>query len=317
MEVSSEATAREIEADMNAARIRREGSVWERVGLWLTGAGKTMLELDRALGPVVVTVSALALSVIAAVAWFNAVGGGLIGLVMGAIAVFAVLFLARMAGSIWENVKERDWGELGLHGVLILVIVGGNIFASANMQATRSLETETGRTDIQAQIDALQAEQTRLSIALMQAPRLVVEQQEAALAAFLAARTVNLEGRVTDLTHRQVLADCTTYRTLCSVIEPVSLELQGKVAEARAIEADTAQLQAIPGQIAELRAQRPAAPGMASKIQRVLNTTADNALIIWYASMMAFAEAFLIGSAFVTGARSYRRKQKQKQEAVA
>lgn len=270
VKTESEATARELAADLETRVRTAEGGFGAKFNNKLANSlnrfdetlgiyGDRMLQILRD----VLTVCAMAL---AAFAWFRILPG--YEPLMAVIGMAIVYAMKTAAGRL--DKAERE-GDIGLRNLLGVVIVGGlilEVLASLSLQAASSVDRETGRTDVNSQIEMLQSEERRLSIRQMGPNPGVPAQMEALVNSYRATPMVNRAGSQLTRTVGE-MADATDCnpdseagrreRTYIGMYCPTLRELQGQVEAAKAFEHDSARLEAIPAEIQKLQASRPSA----------------------------------------------------------
>lgn len=266
----SEATAREIAAELETRVRVAEGGPGAKFNNWLSNSldrfdetlglyGDRMLSILRD----VLTVCAMAL---AAFAWFRILPG--YEPLMAVIGMAIVFAMKTAAGRLDKASRDGDQGRVRL---LWLVIVFGFVLevgASLSLQAATAVDRETGREDINQSIEMLQSEERRLSIRQMQPNPGVPAQVQALVDSYRSTPMVNRSGAQLTRTVGQ-MADATgcdpdtdagrRERTYIGMYCPTLQELLGQLEAAKAFEADAKRLETIPAEIAALQAKRPSA----------------------------------------------------------
>lgn len=259
VKAESAATARELAADLET-RVRSAEGGWgakanaklansldrfdETLGIY----GDRMLQILRD----ALLLCAMAL---AAFAWFRILPG--YEPLMAAIGMLIVFAMKTAAGRLDKAELE---GDTGLRSLLIIIIVGGFILevgASLSLQAASAVDRETGRTDINDQIKALENERNLLQITLVSAPTAPSSAIDQRIEALMLTAAVNTQGTQLNRKVGDLIGDCKGNSYYVRIYCPTLLELQADRDKALAYETAQSRFAAISPEIAALRAERP------------------------------------------------------------
>lgn len=260
VKTESEHTARELAAQLETQVRAKEGGPGAKFNSWLKKSLDRFDETlgiygDRALNIIrdVLLICAMAL---AAFAWYRVLPGyEILMCIVGMAIVFTIKTCAGRLDAAWREDK-------GLFAFFSIIIAFGliiEVMASSSLQAFTAVEQETGRADVDLQIDALSKEQSRLNIALLQPSPGSPAELEALIQGYRATPMVSSTGSQLTKTVGMMVDEtgCAGRSYYVGIYCPDYLDLKGKLEAAKVYEADKERFSAIGPQIAALQAQRP------------------------------------------------------------
>lgn len=258
----SEATARELAAEMETRVRQAEGGPGAKINSFLS---KSADRLDETLGiyggvrllAIIRDALLVCAMTIAVFAWLRILPG--YEILLGTVGALITFAMKSAAGRIYEAEQE---GDENLRGMLVLVMGAGlilEVMASSSLQAYTAVQAETGRADVDSEIHRLDQERQTLLIKLARVPDGSSEAIEERISAFLANPMVNREGSQLTKTVGSLVdeTDCKGNSYYVGIYCPTYLELKGEYQTALSYEQDKARFDQVGEQITKLQTMRP------------------------------------------------------------
>lgn len=193
----SEATARELAAELETRVRKTEGGPGAKINNWLSNSANRLDETLAIYGGVrLLAIIRDALLVcamtIAVFAWLRILPG--YEILLGTVGALITFAMKSAAGKIYEAEQQ---GDKNLRGMLLLVMAAGlvlEVMASSSLQAYTAVQAETGRADVEAEIHRLDQERQTLLIKLAKVPDGASAAIAERISAYQATPMVNREG---------------------------------------------------------------------------------------------------------------------------
>lgn len=255
----SEATARELQAQLETQVRTREGGIGAKANDWL---GRSLNRFDETLGLYAdrsLEIAANALMVcamaLAVFAWYFALPG--YEIVMCTAGALLVFINKQLAAKLDREIVKQS-GLAKPYGVAIIVILLIECVAAASLQSYVAVEQETGRTDIQANIDRLTNESNTLLITMAQVPTAPASAIDQRIEALKQTPAVNTQGTQLNQPVGRLVGDCTGASYYVRIYCPTLRELMAQRDAASAYEVAKQRFDKIGPEIEALQKARPA-----------------------------------------------------------
>lgn len=260
----SAAAAREHQALLESNARKLEGGWGSKLNGWLDRSLARADETDSLFSRRALRMLSWLLAIGAVIMAWNAWAGFVptkgLDLLLAATGATLVLVGKWAAADIHPAHLSGDQNKENMLVAAVALILVLEALAATSLQASIAYEQETGRTDVQSEIDSLRLEQSGLQLTVAQKPPYTAEAQQKLIDGFKLKQVVNRKGVVQQGADWRIgaqVGDCRGDSYYVTVYCPMILEMEANRDTALDWEQAKARFDAIPAEIAALEAQRP------------------------------------------------------------